>query len=468
MKIATGHRIALIEPRFPRRRGMLVHWEYEPFGCMMLSAALKREGFKVRFWQQEPASSADRLARQVADWGPDIVGISAYTSNFPEGRRIARNLKSLGTSAQIVFGGVHATIAPDIVQDESVDYVLRGEGETAAPAMFRAILEGKPVDSVPGAVRQVDGRMQQSLAFELISDLSSLPWADRSLVGPTIEYSLGAYGLPKAIVMTSRGCPSACTFCCAPLISRRQVRLRDPGEVVREVCYLRDVRGVRFICFADDEFFAEIAHVEAVCKELIKNRAVLPFFCMGKIDLLDFSLLELLAKSGCRRIFFGMERPPGKTRWASKARDVEAIDSKLRCARRLGVFTQVGFIIGFPDEDHDSLARLEDYVKELPADYLSVTVFTPFRGTALYNLMVKQGIRISGEEERFIYDSVAFEHPHLTGRELLQWRQKILRSFYLSRAYLRRATRSLAKNPSLGLDYGRMLLAAVRGGLFSR
>ena len=83
--------VALIEPCFPPRRGMFVHWEYEPFGCMMLSAALARAGFSVRFFRQEKESDANRLAERVSRWDPDIVGISVYTASFPQGARIARS-----------------------------------------------------------------------------------------------------------------------------------------------------------------------------------------------------------------------------------------------------------------------------------------------------------------------------------------------------------------------------------------
>ncbi len=460
-------RIALINPRFSGRPGMMVHHEYEPIGIMMVSASLRRKGMDARIFEQPPECSAESLARQVLAWRPDAVGVSVYTANYPEGRRIARELKAQGFGQPVVFGGTHATTVPEIVLDPSVDYVLRGEGEVAGTELFHRLIVNKSVDDIPGVVFAEGGSLKETSPFELISDLTALPWADRSGVRVRYEYSLGAFGLPKAIVMSSRGCRSACIFCAAAFLSRRQLRMRRPDDVVGEIKRLKS-NGTRFIYFGDDDFFSVADHAKSICRALIEHDVGMPFYCMGRVERLSPELLDLLARAGCRRIFTGLVRPPGKSRWTSNARDGGKVAETLGLMRRKGIFSHVGFMIGFPDETRDSLDELHSYVRGIPADYLSVTIVTPFRGTVLYDSMIKMGIELSDDEEQYVYNSLCFRHPNLTADELLVKRQQIYRSFYFGRSYLKRAVGKIMSSPSLSVDYARLLFKGVRGGLLAQ
>jgi radical SAM superfamily enzyme YgiQ (UPF0313 family) len=460
-----SRRVALVEPRFPRSAGMLVHLNYEPFGLLMLGAALRQAGFTVRLWSQganeEPATFAARIAR----WQPEIVGVSVYSANVHQGRRVSAALRSAGVRGPVVFGGAHATATPELVLEPEVDYVVRGEGEHVGPALFSALLHGREIDGIPGVAYARDGTLRETMPFELIEDLSGLPWASRDLGPPTYEYGLGAYGRHKAVVMSSRGCRNACDFCLAPLLSRRRVRRRDPADVAAEAEALKRDHGVRFLYFGDDDFFAHRDHTEAVCRALIRRRVDLPFFCMGRLDLLEEGMLDLLARAGCQRFLVGIERPPGETRWTRKARSERRVAQRLRQARRRGIFVHVGLIIGVPDETEASLAATADFVSRVEADYLSLTFFTPYRGTKAHEHLRASGIEIFGGDDAFALDRPTFRHPVLSDRDLLGWRQRIYRAFYLSPRYLGRAAALSLRRPRIGLDFGRLLWRGVREGL---
>ena len=436
-------------------------------GVMMLGAALRRAGLTVRFFVQHGERQHVDFAHEIASWRPDAVGVSVYSANYAEGRRVVCALRRRhGFGGPSVFGGPHASVAPEIARDEGVDYVLRGEGELAGPALFAALLRGERPADIPGLVWSEHGELRESGPFELVKDLTSLPWALRDIADLGREFSLGAFDRNKAILMSSRGCPSACAFCSTPLLSRRRVRFRDPDDVAREALHLRDRYGVRFLFFADDELFARRRHVEALCRALLRHRVALPFYCMGKIDLVDPALLELLAMAGCHRLFLGAERPPGDDPWTWKARDGQAVDRALAAAREVGIYTHVGFMVGFPDEDEASLRRLCERVRALPADYLGVTVFTPLPGTALYAQMVRDGVELLAPE-RAVYNRLSFRHPNLTEEQLLGWRQRIFHAFYFSAGYLRRAAGRVASHPDLLADYARLLWKGARSGLLA-
>jgi len=461
----TPRRVALVEPRFPPSAGMLVHLEYEPFGLLMVGAALRRAGFTVRLWSQGGTEDPGDFAARIARWQPEAVGVSVYSANVRQGRRIAAALRSAGVRGPMVFGGVHATSTPDLALAPEVDYVVQGEGEIVGPALFGALVDGREIDTIPGVVYTRGGEVRSTAPFDLIEDLNGLDWASRDLGPPTYEYSLGAYGIRKAIIMSSRGCRHACDFCLAPLLSRGRVRRRDPADVAAEALRLKHDHGVRFLYFGDDDFFAHRDHAEAVCRALLHRRVDLPFFCMGRVDRLDEGMLDLLVRAGCQRFMVGLERPPGESPWTRKARNEQRVARCLRQARHRGIFVHVGLIIGFPDETETSLAAMADFVSRVEADYLSLTLFTPFGGTKLHRHLRESGIEIFDRDGAFAYDRPAYRHPTLSDDCLLQWRQRIYRAFYLSPRYIGRAAALAMRRPRVGLDFGRLLWRGVREGL---
>lgn len=101
----------------------------EWLGIMYISALLKRHEFPVKVL---PADVA-RVRREVEAGGPTVLAYSAPTFLAAEyvefNRAVRRDLKGEVWS---VFGGPHPTYYPEMIKEEGVDAICRGEGEEAA------------------------------------------------------------------------------------------------------------------------------------------------------------------------------------------------------------------------------------------------------------------------------------------------------------------------------------------------
>ena len=460
----SAYRVVLVDPAFPFSDRLPVQQDYEPYGIMMLAAALEASGFEVLYRAQAPGVDAARTAADVLADRPDAVGLSVYGANHRAGLALVAALRRAGFAGPVVLGGSHATALPELVADPAVDAVLCGEGEIAAPRLFSALAAGADVAGLPGVAVWRDGGLVAA-PFELIDDLSSLPWALRGLVPARREYSVGAFGLQKAVIMTARGCTHACAFCSARYLSRGRVRFRDVTEVLAEVEALRSRHGRRFLSVMDDDFFASAEHVTAFCEAKLAAGEPLPFSCMGRVDGAADIDARLLARAGCRRVYFGVERAPGTSRWVAKAGDVPEVNAVLRRFAEAGIHTMAGFVLGLPDESEAHLAALRAYVLSLEADYAGMTIFTPFPRTPLYDHLRRHGLPCDPEAD-YAAARPGVRYGEVDGARLEQWRLATLRAFYLHPRYALRAGRRVLRRPGFAVDYARLFGKSILDGLF--
>src|SRR6185369_17162475 len=108
-----------------------------PLGLAYLSAFLKERGFQVKLLDMQGLlMDSDELNRQIKEYAPDLVGITAMTPTLPEALKVAEISKQVAPEAKVVLGGVHPTLDPAaVLASPHVDFVIRGEGEYAFAAL---------------------------------------------------------------------------------------------------------------------------------------------------------------------------------------------------------------------------------------------------------------------------------------------------------------------------------------------
>src|SRR5687768_6715688 len=159
----------------------------------------------------------------------DIVGIGIHTGNALRGYEIGTAARAAG--AQVVFGGIHATLYPDEARDlGGAHAVVTGDGERAWPQALRDCSAGAPAAVYDG------GRIE----------------GDEFLPGRWDLLPQGKY--MWASVQTVRGCPKHCSFCSVWRTDGQRPRQRTSDAVIEEIVDLRR-RGFRFIALADDNFY---------------------------------------------------------------------------------------------------------------------------------------------------------------------------------------------------------------------
>jgi radical SAM superfamily enzyme YgiQ (UPF0313 family) len=345
-----------------------------PLGFLYLSAALKKAGYKDITLLHLALEGLDQagLERELARLKPDVVGISAMTSEAVSMHQAAAAAKN-GRAPLVVAGGAHPTAyVDDCLEDPNIDAVVRNEGEITFTELLAAYGRHAGFEGIKGVSYRHEGRIINNPPREFIEDLDSLPLPDWDLVSPDrykafVPHSPMLYGRRYMSVFTSRGCPYRCTYCHS--IFGKRFRAHSPQRVLEELRILREKYGISDIEVSDDVFNLDRARAAAIMRGLISGgRETRLFFGNGlRAELLDEELAELFSRAGVKYVCAAIETASLRLReQIKKNADLE----KLRAAVKLLVDKKIfvnGFVMmGFPGETLREMLTTARYLWGLP------------------------------------------------------------------------------------------------------
>ena len=264
---------------------------------------------------------------------------------------------------KIVWGGVHPTILPDnVLREPYVDYVIRGDGEKAF--------------------------------------LNLLTYLDK---GRVENYFLRRDGMKKAFTIeTSRGCPHQCAFCHNTILGHkyRTVNVEYIGNTIE---YLIDRYNVDGIVFQEDNFFLDINRAKNVIKKLCQYRNI-GWKANSRISYFekiteDKEMMNDLVQSNCKVLQFGIES--GSDRILKLINKKITTDQIRTINKKLSLYNiklRYNFIIGFPTETVQEIRKTMEFIEKLMEENANleppfVNIYTPYPGTPIFDLAVKQGFK---------------------------------------------------------------------------
>lgn len=412
--------ILLIQPSFVRNR------QFEnkrrslvpPMMLHYLAKPLLEEGLNVEVLDLSTyAISYTRLEEYIQNWNPRIVGITSVTENFFSARNVAKLVKSAKPETPIVVGGPHVSFKTDeTLQYDCFDFVVRGEGDLAFADLVRCLLKNdrEGLSKIPCISYRDNGRIINHDRV-LIKDLNALGFPTRNKVNPE-RY---AY---SAVIMSSRGCPFRCHFCSATAMSGGKYRMRNIYSILEEMDYLVGTLHNRRLAFSDDTITAHSERIERICGHILNRNYVVDWVCASRVDIVNNSLLRLMARAGCRSIQFGFE---SGNEDVLRSINKKITPEQILYATKLCVQHQIipygNFIIGFPE---DTSSTIEDtYKLALMIKKMNGTcdfaIMTPFPGTYFYEHAEELGMKIHTENwNEYLLDNPVISTKHLDINEL--------------------------------------------------
>lgn len=214
--------------------------------------------------------SFQHTGKQILESGAFLVGISSlFTAYANEAQKTAELVRAALPDAVIVVGGHHPTALPEnVMKWNSVDFAIRGEGESALPILAEVIRNGGDISRVPGIVfRKTDGSLHISEPA-VMEDLDAVSPPDRSLIKNTY-YSRGRN--PSTVVVTSRGCPLRCSYCSLGNRDLYPYRQRSVASVLSEIEEAVEPFGARFIDFEDENLSFNKSWFLSLLKEISRR-----------------------------------------------------------------------------------------------------------------------------------------------------------------------------------------------------
>jgi radical SAM superfamily enzyme YgiQ (UPF0313 family) len=445
-------KIALVELG-PWREDLFIPDPFlEPLGLESIAACVSSE-HRTRVFQQG-ANTLEGVCRDVARFEPDVVGISLLTAQVPNAIWLASELKKGGGNRVIVVGGPHASLQPSVVAEEAIDFAVVGEGEVTFRELMAAIDRRRAPGEVPG-LAWWEGKLRLSAPRARVADLDILPnpVRDPCLLQKgriyTLTYPPADRQVSPALIQYSRGCGYRCSFCASPVIWGKGISRRSPWRLVEEIADLTQTYGTNYVSFVDLTFNQSARDVYEVCGALERLSMRVNWFAECRVDT-DAQVFSAMAKAGCAKVAFGIECPAEPT--LQRLHKHHSADTAFRCleaANHAGLITKAFLMFGYPWEGKESIAVWEDFLRELPADEIRLTFFTPFPGTALFAQLEAEGLIAT--HDLALYDTAhpVMRNPDMDAHDLIEARAHLLRVFYTSERYCERLREKLRRFPRL-------------------
>jgi len=355
---------------------------------------------------------------------PNLVGITAFTSQINRAYKVADEFRSRGVP--VVMGGIHATMCIEEAL-ERVDAVVKGEAES----IWAKVLE----DARQGVLNRVYTGTRL--------EMDKVPLARHDLL--PAGYRLGS-------IQTTRGCPLNCSFCSVTAFNGGRFRQRPIENVVHEFKLIRE----KYVLIVDDNLIGtrkdHIAHTKDLFRAMIQANLGKKWIAQATINMgEDEELIRLAAKAGCLGVFIGFESPSveGLEEVNKKFNIQKGSDIKgsVRRMQRHGILVLGSFIMGLDVDEQGIGQQIADAANHYGLDLLNVMFLTPLPGTRLWEKMESEGRIIANAfPDDWKYYTLTFpvaRYRHLSWADILGENETCYRAFYSYPRVIRRVFDSL-------------------------
>ena len=293
---------------------------FMPHLWMFLLQAITPPGHEVILIDANArAMSDDEIVRFIREQKIELVGIGAMTRMIEKAYRVADAIRLAGVP--VVIGGPHVTEVPDEALGRDggprhADAIALGEADETWPQIVEDAARGElkeiyePVDDT-GKERKPSLQPYPVIPWETLNldQFNFFPSFLRPLLSRVGPHWRSLHIVP---LESGRGCPYGCEFCTVTGFFGDSIRFRTNESIVDELLTLKArgkaEGGVISVFFVDDNFAISIKRTKSLLRDIIAAGAQLPWIAQISANLLrDEELVDLIAKSGGKVIFIGME-----------------------------------------------------------------------------------------------------------------------------------------------------------------
>ncbi|MFO0586361.1 MAG: radical SAM protein [Polyangiaceae bacterium] len=330
-----------------------------PWGLFSLGAQAIRAGHHVKILNLS-SYPWHRVEEVLRGLDADLYGMSCWTANRRGVALTAKLLKSLRPDRHVVIGGPHATpLAKEMLAHcQEIDTVALGEADITFLELADRLSRGQPTTAIAGTMYREKGKILEGPPRASIADLDTLASPHRYF--------------DTHIVMTSRGCPWACTFCGAETTWGRGFRAESVGYVLDALENALKRLPVKMIQIKDDTFTTNKKRVFDICRGIRDRNLQFFWSCDTRVDLLTEPLLKEMRLAGCQRLSLGVE--------SGSQRILDAIDKKItvdeiiastRMAKKYGIKVRYYMMLGNRGETVESFRETLEFLKRAePHEYV--------------------------------------------------------------------------------------------------
>jgi radical SAM superfamily enzyme YgiQ (UPF0313 family) len=411
-----------------------------PLAAACLAAALPVDARKeVHLLDLFPDQSDEAMAEEILSHSPELVAFPVYLWNREKVLSLARRLKGAQPSLWVLAGGPEATAdAENLLREQGLDAVIRGEGEETFREMVQDLERGEGLKPLPGITLRgpqgiLSGPDRDSGA---VFAAHSSPWLTGVL---TPQPGQGV------LWETSRGCPFGCDFCFDARGSRGVGHL--PPERLEAELDLFVRCGVSQVWILDSTFNFPPERGKSLLRLLAEKAPHIHFHLEAKADFLDRETARLLAGISCS-VQIGLQSVRAEVlRNIHRSLDPGGFRQKMHLLSAEGVIFGLDLIYGLPGDDYSGFCESLDFALEFAPNQIDLFPLAVLPGTTLHGNRLRHSLRAQEEPPYEILESATWSPADLARSRRLAAAADIFYNAGRAVGFFSALLRSTGRNP---------------------
>ena len=409
------------------------HWI--PLTFVYLAGAVREAGFEPVIYDAMTKRHKHKdIKKRIKEEKADYVVSTAITSTVVDALEVLKNAKEIDPDVTTIIGGVHPNFMfEEVLENEYIDYVVRGEGEETLTELLLSLEKGKGREKVKGISYISGGKVVSTPPRPFIKDLDSLPAAWDLIDWKAYRY----FVIPKSrlgSVSTSRGCSHDCTFCSQQKFWHQSWRGRKPESVVAELAHLRKEYNVNVFLLPDEHPTHERDRWEKMLDLIIEKDLDIYLLMETRAEdiVRDKDILWKYRKAGIVHIYIGVEACDQETLdLIKKDVKVEVGMEAIRLIHEHDMITETSFLLGFPHETKQSVAKTLKLSKIYNPDFAHYLALAPWPYADMYESL-KPYIEVTDYSKYNLVEPV-IKPQEMTRQQLMQEILKCYREYYMAK-----------------------------------
>jgi len=356
-----------------------------PFDYSSIGISLKEEDFLQAFRQK------------VIEYKPDLLMLSVVEVTYKQAVQLLESIKDIRPFTLV--GGVFAIMVPqEVIDNPYIDAICISEGEDAVAEFCSKYSKGEDYTYVAGMWFKTNNGVVANPTKGLVN-LDTIPFLDFSLYEKERFYKPMQGKIFRMVpIEFSRGCPYHCTYCVNHALeeihkpSGKWFRWKSMDRIFAEIDYFVNHYKVEFFYFISESFLSmPWKKFDEFCSRYQKYK--IPFWFNTMPETIKKDKVAKLEEINCFRMGIGLEHGNYEFRKAMLNRKVtnEKMVEACRIVENSKITYSINNIIGFPGETRELVFDTINLNKQIKPDSVGTFVFTPFKGTELYDYCLKHG-----------------------------------------------------------------------------
>jgi radical SAM superfamily enzyme YgiQ (UPF0313 family) len=423
---------------------------YYPMWLAYATGVLEQAGFDVKLVDAPARNySLDEVLSMISTFRPQLVIIDTSTPSINNDVTVANSIKHITPDSFTLLVGRHVSALPEESMELSpeIDGIVIGEYDYIIRDLALKLKGSRDISDVKGLIwrNHTSGKIIKNAAAESIEDLDRLPFVS-SVYKKHLnirDYFYGHSRYPIITIVSGRGCPHHCYYCCYPqTMYGHKLRLRSPENIKEEFRFIgENFPGIQEIMIEDDTLTINKKHAWEFAEALISIENKIPFSANSRADITNLALLKKLRKAGMRLLCVGYESGDQNilNNMKKKLKIEDALEFS-KAAKKAGILVNGCFMVGNPGETKETLEKTLTYAKKLNPDTAQFYPLMVYPGTEAFKWAEQNSYLLTKDYSKWLTEdglhATIIERPDLTSSDLISFCDRARKEFYLRPRYI--------------------------------